>query len=152
MDSLQIIRIVSVLIAISMAGCAATGSGAAALKRLDSIGACQEGDGTVWSYISSAPVQSRQQAAAFVARLNSEHYLGHGDWRLPVAADLDRLHGYQDRKQSGDCEVEDQIFLFVADESRPLRYQAGLVGCGMDSQKEVNHTGSGYVRAIRGPR
>lgn len=152
MHRVRIKRIVLLLATLAMTGCAATGPGHPPLKRLDSQGACQEDDGTVWSHTSNLPVQSWQEAAAFVSTLNSAHYLGHDDWRLPLAADLDRLHGYRDRKQNGDCEVPVQIFLFVADESRPLRYESGLVGCGMDSKKEVNQTGIGHVRAIRGPR
>ncbi|MFZ5775788.1 MAG: hypothetical protein ACOY3Z_09925 [Thermodesulfobacteriota bacterium] len=152
MHRIPIPGIFSLLLALSLAGCAATGPGPDALKRVDTLGACQEGNGTLWSYTSPAPAHSWQEAAAFVTRLNNEQYLGHSDWRLPVAADLDRLHGCVIGKRLGDCPVEDERYLFVADESRPLRYESGLVGCGQDSKKEVNNAGIGHVRAIRDGR
>ena len=50
--------------------------------------------GLMWSKADSGAGMNWQQALAWVRQLNATNYLGHGDWRLPNAKELQSLVDY----------------------------------------------------------
>jgi hypothetical protein len=50
--------------------------------------------GLMWSKADSGAGKNWQQALAWVQQLNATNYLGHGDWRLPSAKELQSIVDY----------------------------------------------------------
>jgi len=78
--------------------------------------------GLTWSKHDSKKGMNWQQALAWVERLNARRYLGHGDWRLPNAKELQSIVDYSRQTELTRRPAIDPVFKVTA-----IRNEVGAV-------------------------
>ena len=66
--------------------------------------------GLVWSKADSAKGMNWQEALAWVQQKNAERYLGHNDWRLPSAKELQSIVDYTRAPDTSNSPAIDPVF------------------------------------------
>lgn len=91
------------------------------------------GDGTItdratglmWSKADSGKGMNWQDALAWVQARNAEHYLGHDDWRMPNAKELQSIVDYTRSPHATKSAAIDPIFQITAIKPDPASERAG---------------------------